>query len=139
MTHVVFRDCFKPYLRVPFLSRGRDLRGWDCYGLYRYLMAERHGIVLPSYAEAYKADDDAQGIALAIGTFRPVGWAAVAPGEAQMGDGVVLRIAGQPWHCGYVIEPGIMLHARRGAGTCIESYTAPLWEKRLEGIYRCKS
>lgn len=138
MTPVVSRDSFRQYLRVPFLSRGRTLLGWDCYGLYRYMLAYRHGILLPTYTDIYASDEDAAGIAAAMGEYKPRGWAEVAPGEVQQGDGLVLRIAGVPWHCGYVIEPGIMLHARRGAGTVIEPYTTRLWEKRLEGFYRCK-
>lgn len=139
MNREASRDCFRSYLAVPFVSKGRDLTGWDCYGLYRWVLAERHGIALPSYADAYSSDTDAPGIARAMGAYRPVGWVEVQPGEVREGDGVVLRIAGMPWHCGYVIEPGLMLHARRGVGTCIESYTSRLWEKRLEGTYRCKS
>lgn len=115
------------------------MRGWDCYGLYRYVLAERLGILVPSYSDDYATDTDGDGIARAIRAYAPIGWAEIHPAGASEGDAVVLRIAGLPWHCGYVIEPGMMLHARRGAGTCIERYTAPLWEKRLEGIYRCKS
>lgn len=139
MTPVASRDCFKSYLRVPFKSRGRDLLGWDCYGLYRFVLAERFGIAIPSYADDYTDDGDRAGIGRAIEAYRPLGWVEVQGDEAREGDAVVLRIAGVPWHCGYVIEPGIMLHTRRGAGTCIERYTAPLWAKRIEGTYRCKS
>lgn len=139
MNPVHSRDSFRHYLQVPFLSRGRDLLGWDCYGLYRWLLGERHGIWLPSYSDQYRDDADGPAISAAIGAYRPAGWAEVPRGEVRQGDGIVLCIAGLPWHCGYVIEPGIMLHARRGAGTVIERYETPLWEKRLEGFYRCKS
>jgi len=131
------RDYFRRFLKVPFASRGRDLRGWDCYGLYRYVLHDRFGIAIPSYAETYIDTGDEAGISSAIKTYRHVGWDEVQ--DPREGDAIVLRIAGVPWHCGYVIEPGIMLHAKRGAGTCIERYTTPIWEKRLEGFYRCKS
>lgn len=136
MTHVAFKD-YSKYLRVPYLDKGRDTRGWDCYGLYRFLLAEFHGILLPSYTDQYGSAESGEVCEL-IARVRPVGWAMVPTGEARQADAVVLRIGGMPWHCGYVIEPGIMLHARKGCGTAMESYTSRLWNKRLEGIYRCK-
>lgn len=135
MTPVVSKG-FSKYLAVPFRSKGRDMLGWDCYGLYRFVLAERHGILVPSYAEDYTNATDASVVAaFAV----RVHWLAVPPGEVREGDAVVFCIGGVPWHCGYVIEPGIMLHAQEGCETAIESYTSALWRKRVEGIYRCKS
>lgn len=136
MTREASKD-FSKYLRVPFLDKGRDLNGWDCFGLYRYLLAELHGIVLPSYTEVYSgaAAEDAP---VAIALWLPRCWVRVPPHEARQGDGIVFCIGGVPWHCGYVIEPGKMLHARKGCDTAIESYTSALWRSRTEGIYRCK-
>lgn len=128
---------FSEYLRVPFVDKGRNLQGWDCFGLYRFVLAERHGILLPSYTAAYDSAADASS-ARALMRYYPNHWAPVAPGEAREGDGVVFCIGGEPWHCGYVIEPGIMLHTRKGCGTAIENYTRLTWQKRFEGIYRCK-
>lgn len=138
MNHVPSRESFRQYLKVPFKDKGRDTQGWDCYGLYRFVLAERLGVLVPSYADEYSSAGDAAPVADALARLRPAGWLAVPLGEARDGDGVVFRIAGEPWHCGYVIEPGIMLHARKGCGTVIESYTSIVWRKRLEGIYRCK-
>jgi len=134
----VFKD-FSKYLKVPYLDKGRDLRGWDCYGLYRFVLGQRLGIMLPSYDDAYSSANDAAAAAAAARRIVPAGWVLLGPDDTpREGDGVVFRIGGEPWHCGYVIEPGIMLHARKGCGTVLESYTGILWNKRLEGTYRCK-
>jgi len=111
------------------------MHGWDCFGLYRFVLAEQFGIMLPSYADEYPTAKDAASVRAAIVRHRP---AAVAAGAEREGDGVVFNV-GRYLHCGYVIEPGMMLHAFFGRNTCMEAYTGPLWIKRIEGFYRCKS
>jgi len=137
MNLVLSRD-YSKYLRVPYLDKGRDLRGWDCYGLYRWLLAEYHGISLPSYTEVYDSADSAETCGAALALHRPSHTSPVPFGDEREGDGIVFCIGGVPWHCGYVISPGIMLHARKGCDTAIERYTATQWIRRIEGIYRCK-
>lgn len=41
------------YIGVPFLERGRDRAGCDCWGLVRLVLAERFGVAVPSYAGDY--------------------------------------------------------------------------------------
>lgn len=130
---------YSKYLRVPYVNKGRDLAGWDCYGLYRWLVHERFGILLPSYSEEYQDAVLDPAVGVAFSTYRPTVTEPVLAGTEQEGDGIVFLIEGVPWHCGYVMTPGTMLHARRGCGTVFERYTAPQWNKRIEGIYRCKS
>ncbi len=126
---------FSRYLRVPYLNRGRDLAGWDCYGLCRFVLAERFGVLVPSYVETYQ--DAEQDAAMALAQRHADGWQPVQ--QPQEGDIVVFNVSGVPTHCGYVMQAGIMLHALRGVGTAIEAYTATTWRKRVEGIYRCKA
>lgn len=135
MTPVISKG-FSKYLRVPYLNMGRDMLGWDCYGLCRFLLAERLGLLVPSYADAYTdAERDA---CAALAGRHGAGWRPIPQGDEREGDVVVFNVGGSPTHCGYVIERGIMLHALRGVGTAIESYTGRVWCKRVEGIYRCK-
>ena len=128
---------FSKYLRVPYLDKGRDLKGWDCYGLYRWVLAERHGVLVPSYSDDYASAEDADTVGAALARYRPGVARPVPLGDECEGDGIVFCIGGVPWHCGYVISPGIMLHARRGCDTAIERYYAPQWVRRIEGIYKC--
>lgn len=137
MTSAVSQE-FSKYVGVPYVDKGRDPTGWDCYGCYRFVLAERHQILLASWADTYaSATDKASVVATAHARLRSPEWGdRVALGDEREGDAVVLLLGGVPLHCGYVIEPGIMLHALQGRMTCIERYTAPLWNKRIEGIYR---
>lgn len=127
---------YRKYLSVPYVPRGRDTSGWDCYGLYRFMLAEHHGVQADSYAEQYagppcKATDRA--ISLTLLRNLP-SWRRVE--VATHGCAVVFNIAGQPLHCGYVTDqPDTMLHAMQGRGTCIERFDSLNWQKRIEGIY----
>lgn len=131
---------YSEYLGIPYLDKGRDpfvQPGWDCYGLYRWLVGERTGIWLPTYTDTYLSATDNSTVSATMA--RRVEWAPVPLGSEREGDGVVFLLGGEPLHVGYVIEPGIMLHVLCGRETCRERYTAPLWKKRIEGIYRWTS
>jgi cell wall-associated NlpC family hydrolase len=131
---------YSEYLPVPYVDKGRTLDGWDCYGCYRYVVAERFGVVPHSWAEAYTSAEDPLAVSVVLGKRKDVAeWVPVPIGSEREGDGIVFMVGGRPLHCGYIISPGIMLHSMRGRGTCIERYHSPLWQKRIEGIYRCKA
>lgn len=126
------------YLSVPYLLGGRDLRGWDCYGLYHYVMLHHLGVDVGSYSSEYDHTEgpasNAQ-IAGVLGRYQHR-WGRVERGSEREGDGIVFRVLGRPLHCGFVISPGTMLHTMKGRGTCVERYDNPAWTKRIEGIYR---
>lgn len=138
MSPELLKACSK-YMPVPYLDKGRDLAGWDCYGLYRWVLQERHGITIPSYVAEYASAEEEVSVSSALGHRADASWQMVPAGSEQEGDGIVFRIAGEPRHCGYVLEPGIMLHSMRGRGTCVERYNLQHWIKRIEGIYRWNS
>lgn len=137
MSHVLSQE-FSKYLSVPYADKGRDITGWDCYGLYRYVLHERTGVLVPSYSEAYYTEasplrDRSVGDAIQAATARQ--W---VPATGDTGDAIVLRVAGYPIHCGFVIEPGLMLHCLRRRGTTIERYDTTVWKQRVEGFYKWK-
>lgn len=121
---------YSKYVGVPYVDRGRDISGWDCYGLYAYVLAEVMGKQVPSYAGTYATADDASQALEQRGE-----WSRVTD-EPREGDGVVFLLRGVPMHCGYVITPGYMLHALKGRDTAIERYDTMAWNKRIEGFYR---
>jgi cell wall-associated NlpC family hydrolase len=126
---------YSRYLGTPYLDKGRTVDGWDCYGLYVFLLNEMFGLKVNPYNELYtSADADPEVIAAFLNEKRK--WHRVEVGHAKEGDGIVFNLAGQPMHCGYVIERGVMLHALKGRGTCIERYDTSGWNRRIEGIYR---
>jgi cell wall-associated NlpC family hydrolase len=129
---------YSRFVGVPYLDKGRSPSGWDCYGLYCYVMREVHGVTVPSHSDSYSTAELDQSVAAAFDAGRH-GWRSVAPGDEQEGDGVVFNLAGRPLHCGLVIEPGTMLHALKGRDTVIERYRTLAWQKRIEGFYRWNS
>lgn len=126
---------YDKYVGVPYLDRGRDMHGWDCFGLYCYVVAKEFGTVIRSYDHTYTSAENREEVAGSI-RMHAGEWQRIAPGDEREGDGVVFLLAGQPLHCGYVIEPGTMLHALKRRETCIERYDSLLWNRRIEGFYK---
>lgn len=128
------RDWAK-YIGVPYKERGRDRDGWDCLGLTRIVLRDEIGFEIPSfdehYAQAYDAEQT-QRIARGEAALRGE---SVALGDERTFD--VILFKGLPLHCGVVIEPGFMLHVRRGGvGTCKESYLSRIWREKIDGFWR---
>lgn len=123
------------YIGLPFKEHGRDRRGVDCWGLVRLVMAEKFGIVLPSYSTYYDSTTREDQLAPLIAEERRH-WISIEHGEEVFGDVVVLRMRGQPIHVGLVIERGRMLHAEIGIGSVLDSYASARWALRVTGFYR---
>lgn len=125
---------YMKYVGVPYADKGRDMRGWDCYGMYCFVLAEVMGKKPHTYDSEYPSADYDLAV---VKAFAHRGeWQAVVPGAEVEGDGVVFNIGGVPLHCGYVLERGVMLHTLKGRQTCIESYDSALWVRRIEGFYK---
>lgn len=124
------------YVGIPFVERGRDRDGVDCWGLFRLFYREQLGIDLPSYRDDYQSTGDRLAILRLVREQLDTGrWESVTE-EPAFGDAIVIRIHGQPWHVAVALGDGDMLHSRRGADTCIESLRSVLWRSRIEGFYR---
>jgi cell wall-associated NlpC family hydrolase len=128
------------YIGIPFLKHGRTRDGCDCWGLCCLVYREIFGVELPSWDDAYPEFDDRPVLARTI-TQGLVAWEPIDLDEARPGDGVVLRVAGQPLHVGLIAAtaPPRMLHVEDGINTCLERLDAPRWARRLHGVYRCRA
>ena len=120
------------YIGVPFKDHGRDLNGFDCWGLVSFILREERGLLLPDFGGQYRDTRDRDGIEIVIRA-EAEQWTRVATPMVE--DVVVFNIGGRPLHCGLVVEPGQMLHAQSGTGCCIEGYRRPKWASRIEGFY----
>ena len=119
------------YVGIDFDICGRG-NNCDCWGLLCRLYHDEYDIDLPSYDNEYfRAMDPA--IPGIVGREAEKWQRVETPGE---GDAVVMKIGGWPRHVGIVIKPGWMLHALKGANSCIERYDTPKWNKRIDGFYR---
>lgn len=126
------------YMSIPFKERGRDYDGADCYGLYYLFARDEHGVQVPSYVESYATCMDKDEIAAIIRQETASTWDPIAQHDVQSGDLVVLRIAGDPWHCGVMLDRYRFLHIEIGANVCRDDVTALRWAKRVDGFYRWK-
>lgn len=58
--------------------------------------------------------------------------------KPAVGDIIVLRVEGQPWHCGIVLNDNYMLHTQDKINAAIEKFTGLIWRNRIVGFYRHK-
>jgi len=122
----------KKALLVPFVEKGRDFEGWDCWGLVylHYKLVQR--VVLPEYLD-YSSTREYRQLRALISQAKP-SWAQVD--EPDQGDVAVFNLSGSPTHVALVIDKRNALHAEYKVGTFMEPIKGVVWGKRLEGIYR---
>lgn len=125
-----------PYVGLEFEDHGRGPR-YDCWGLVRTILAEHYGVSAPDFGSVYTSTEDRDTVSQAFTNGPADEWVKVDHG--QEGDVVILLVAGKPMHCGLVVGPNTMLHARPKTGSCIENYDRPAWNRRVEGFYRHRS
>ena len=124
------------YIGIPYKTHGRDRLGCDCWGLIQMIQRERLG----SLWKPYEGVDWFKGQRPEVIGTDAVRYASeftpVTPGEEQLGDGILIRMRGHPFHCALVLAPGWMIHTHEQADSVIENYRSMLWEKRITGFYR---
>ena len=133
----MFPSWVNEYVGLPWKELGRDRDGIDCWGLFRLVLKEQFNCDLPSYDGIGFVSGSGREGEEKLGSFMSgelAAWRRVEQGRA--GDGVLLRIKGQPIHVGVVIASGWMLHIDRAIDSVIESYDSLQWTRRLLGIYR---
>lgn len=124
------------YVGIPFLERGRDRAGCDCWGLARLVLGERFGVDVPSYTSDYESVADTRKLAALAERSRADGWVEVALPEARPGDVLLLRLSGLPIHVGLVVAPGWMLHTKKATDSVLDRFGGLAWRNRVLGAYR---
>lgn len=122
------------YVGIPFLIRGRDREGVDCYGLCRLVLEERFHKRLPDF-KSYQSLEDRQFIALLIDANKPT----IDARQVEMplpGDLVLLHFYGLPIHIGIYVGSGHMLHVMKGCDTAVERLDSGRIAGRVKGFYR---
>jgi cell wall-associated NlpC family hydrolase len=131
----------KDYIGLPYAPNGRTREGLDCWGLLALVLREQYAIPLESHVGEYNLAGSRRRAVVDIGRViaaESAHWQEVPRAEAQLGDGLVLRIASHPLHVGVVagLDPLRMLHVEQGLNAVLERVDSVMWAARLDGIFR---
>ncbi|MGP1274245.1 MAG: NlpC/P60 family protein [Caulobacterales bacterium] len=133
---------FSAYFAVPYLWRGRDLQGWDCWGLVAWVRPHTFGLPCPDHAGIYSARPETRAERFALQSTlissQMSAWTRVE--RPPPGNVILFNIDGLPVHTALYAGQGDFLHclATRRPGqsaTRLERLSDLQWEKRLEGFY----
>ena len=129
---------FDRFVGLPWLDRGRDGGGVDCWGLLALVYAA-HGMSVPSYAGSYASAEHRAEVASLIAGALPASWQPIAAGDERALDAVLMREGRIARHVAVVTRPGLLLHVSEGATSRIESYRTGLLRHRVVGFYRLRA
>lgn len=129
-------DWVEKYIDLPFLNRGRDRSGVDCWGLCRLVYEEQLGLNFPSYCNMYTQSIACDSVNDAFTEGKLGGWAEVTTPIPF--DLIIFTLCGRPFHCGIIVSSDYMLHIMSGCNAAVEKFTTRLWGRRIDGIYRFK-
>lgn len=126
---------FNNYVGIPYLNLGRTAAGADCYGLVRLALLEIFQVQVPALTTESAPTDRA--LLKELLTLRR-NWVKVE--DAQEGDVIMFRIAGQSNHVGIVIGvDSLFLHTEPLKNAVIESWKSPYWKHLVDSVWRHKS
>lgn len=123
---------FEKYIGIPFLEKGRDVSGVDCWGLVRLIYKQEYNINLPSFVADYELSDD-QRIGELFAQYKE-GWTTLT--QPEPGCAVIFRMFGTESHIGVAVDNAHFIHVREGRDTVIESLESSKWAKRIVGFYK---
>lgn len=125
----------RSYVGLPFKDKGRGPDGFDCWGIAQDILCRHFGIRdLPDYCDRYASCGDSRSVADLVSAEKTAGqWRLVD--EAKVGNVVMFRLLGRPWHCGVMLTPHIMIHSLEGVGVVLEDVRGITWRNRIEGFY----
>lgn len=121
------------YINIPYVDGGRTEAGADCWGLVRLIYQNEFDIELPGHDGIDRGSREDAELAEYMAAHRE-NWERVRVPE--VGDIVLMRLAGEPIHVGVVVAPGYFIHARADSDVVAEKYTTTRWSHRIEGFYR---
>jgi cell wall-associated NlpC family hydrolase len=127
-------DWWNKYAHIPFIEKGREAIGVDCWGLVRMIYKIELQTELPDYLDVYETTNDRDALAKVISQERETKW--LNPETPKPFDIIILKMRGLPMHVGVVTKPGFMIHCARDIGTVHERYTGLRWKDKVIGYAR---
>lgn len=125
------------YVGKPYVSNGRGLDGFDCWGLVCLIYARQLGIQLPEYGAVDAAD--LLGVARSMDAEPAFGrWVRIAAPQPFAVVSMFGR-AGQARrvvHVGVMVDERMMIHAQKKSHCAIERIDSPLIRSRIDGFWR---
>lgn len=121
------------YIGIPYVSMGRTLDGFDCWGLILHAAQNLYSTTLPDYSD-YRDSDNMKETS-PLFTARE-DWIRVPKGAELPGDVIVMRLHGLPMHAALYLGEGRFLHTLTGRDSCVERVSSSGWSTRIEGVYR---
>ena len=112
---------------------GLPFEKYNCWQLMCLIYKNEFNIILPDFSKEYSDAMDREKIKQIYN--RELQGRFVKLEEQKLYGFVVLRMSGQPWHCGLVVDQNIMLHTERKVDAVIENFSHKLWRARLIGFY----
>lgn len=127
------RWCEK-YVGLRFVDHGRTLKGVDCWGLVRLVMADECGIELPSYGEISATELMTVTRTITQDANREP-WHSIK--KPQQFDVVLLR--GRPLHVGIMISDSHLIHVEECTASVLLPLTHTAIKPRVLGFRRHRS
>lgn len=120
------------YLKIPYLHKGRDSKGVDCFGLLLMFYKNELGVELPDYEEDY-AEDWWKDQNLFLDLYKAYKFKRTK--EFKVGNVILFKNTNNtPGHVGIILDDSTFLHmTRSGAGT--NNYLYGLWARQVHSIY----
>lgn len=129
------------YVGIPFVDKGRDFKGCDCWGLVRLVYKNELNIELPTYGEISAKDLEAVS-QMVEGNYVLEPWIEIKEDAIQSFDVAVMRFYGSRdiGHVGVVVAGGTaIIHTER----TVDSVMIPLGHRtirpRITGFRRHKA
>lgn len=126
-------DC---YVGVPFVDRGREIDGFDCWGLVRHAYSKHLNIELPSYGDVSASDLRRVSRSMtdgdSINTWHPVS------GNLKPFDIVAMTLYTTKLtaHVGLMIDSRRLIHTELSSHTCIVDRDHLTVIRRIVGFRR---
>lgn len=123
-------------LQVPFVEKGRDESGADCWGIVLLYYKWKYNVSLPRYDGIYlKQEFPEDGVEDFNEVINPIEDFYEVENPEQ-DDIVMLIVSGRPVHVGVMIDQNRFIHTYKNRAACIESLKDQKWNGKVESYHR---